>query len=232
MNAAPTSALRHVLRPLWAAAIIAAWSAPAQAQGPSQLTDPVDPAAVEIRAKSEADAAELLKSNAARLLAADAARPVAVDRSKPFASWSASVFDFRDSILVSVARTQVGTRYLRGGQSPTGGFDCSGLVRYVMHALQVPMPRTAAEQARTGLALGRDTTRLRPGDLLTFGKSNRGVSHIGIYVGNGRYIHASSVAGQVIESEINRTAAPRIRPWRGTRRVVLTDADSALKSDG
>jgi cell wall-associated NlpC family hydrolase len=151
---------------------------------------------------------------------------------KPFAAWSASVHSLRDS-LVSVARAQVGTKYVRGGQDPQNGFDCSGLVRYVMAALSVKLPRTAAQQANTGLAVVRDTTRLRPGDLLTFGKGKRGgVSHIGIYVGSGRYVHASSVAGQVIESDLSRTGSPLIRAWRGVRRVVTGADSSSRNGDG
>ena len=157
----------------------------------------------------------------------------AIDAPKPFTAWSNSVHGFRDS-LVAMARAQVGTQYVRGGQSPESGFDCSGLVRYVMAALRVKLPRTAAEQAIAGAAVDRDTTRLRPGDLLTFGKGKRGISHIGIYVGNGRYVHASSVAGQVIESDIQRPRSPLIKPWRGVRRVVAggeqSDSSTATTS--
>jgi cell wall-associated NlpC family hydrolase len=138
---------------------------------------------------------------------------------RPFALWSESAHKLRDS-LVTVARGQIGARYVLGGTTPKG-FDCSGLVRYVMAALKVELPRTAAQQARIGDEVSTDTTRLRPGDLLTFGfKGKRGVSHIGIYVGQGRYIHASSVAGRVIESDLNRTGSPLIKAWRGVRRVV------------
>ena len=138
--------------------------------------------------------------------------------------------DFRDS-LVTVARAQVGTKYVHGGNSPEGGFDCSGLVRYVMASLHVNLPRTARQQATSGLAVVRDTTRLRPGDLLTFGKGKRGqVSHIGIYVGNGKYVHASSVAGRVIESDIGRRQSPLVRAWRGVRRVA--PSDSTTNGDG
>ncbi|MEO8334506.1 MAG: C40 family peptidase [bacterium] len=159
-------------------------------------------------------------------------KPEPIDAAKPFAAWSASVHNIRDS-LVSVARAQVGTRYVRGGNSPEGGFDCSGLVRYVMAALKVSLPRTARQQATQGLAVVRDTTRLRPGDLLTFGKGKRGqVSHIGIYIGGGKYVHASSVAGRVIESDIGRTSSPLIRAWRGVRRVVAGSvADSTRNGD-
>ncbi|MDB4883590.1 MAG: NlpC/P60 family protein [Gemmatimonadetes bacterium] len=151
---------------------------------------------------------------------------------RPFARWSESVHAVRDS-LVTVARAQIGTKYVHGGTSPNGGFDCSGLVKYVMAALHVDLPRTAAQQARIGNEVSRDPNRLRPGDLLTFGKGKSGVSHIGIYVGQGRYVHASSVAGRVIESDLNRTGSPLIRAWRGVRRVVSgTDPDSSRNGDG
>jgi cell wall-associated NlpC family hydrolase len=106
-------------------------------------------------------------------------------------------------------------------------------VKYVMAALQVDLPRTAAQQARTGDEVSRDPSNLRPGDLLTFGNGKKGrVSHIGIYVGEGRYVHASSVAGRVIESDLNRSGSPLIRAWRGVRRVVSgAEPDSSRKGD-
>lgn len=170
-----------------------------------------------------------------RVAAASTIAPIMLARPaapKPFAKFSASMESLRDSIIVSVVRNQIGTRYVVGGTSPRSGFDCSGLVRYVMSALQVSLPRTAAQQARAGLALGRDSTRLRPGDLLTFGRTRDGsVSHIGIYIGNGRYVHASSVAGRVIESPLNRPASPLIRKWHGSQRVVAGAADVAARGD-
>ena len=155
-----------------------------------------------------------------------AARQEGPQQRRPFTAWSESVHNFRDS-LVTVARAQIGTKYVLGGTTPNG-FDCSGLVRYVMAALKVELPRTAAQQAQTGLEIDRDKSNLRPGDLLTFGKKGKsGVSHIGIYVGNGRYIHASSVAGRVIESDLSRTGSPLIKAWRGVRRMVIgIEADS------
>ena len=149
---------------------------------------------------------------------------------KPFAAMSASVHSLRDS-LVAIARAQVGTKYLLGGQSPERGFDCSGLVRYVMGAMQVRMPRTARQQATSGLAVRRDPTRLRPGDLLTFGTGKRGISHVGIYIGGGRYVHASSGVGRVIESDIGRNSSSLVRAWRGVRRVVAGQADSTRSGD-
>lgn len=141
---------------------------------------------------------------------------------------SASVLSLRDS-LVATARAQVGTRYVLGGQTPERGFDCSGLVRYVMASLAVHMPRTARQQATSGFAIARETKHLRPGDLLTFGKDSRGVSHVGIYVGNGRYVHASSSAGRVIESDLGRSSSSLVRAWRGVRRVVAGSAADSLR---
>ena len=151
---------------------------------------------------------------------------------RPFALWSESAQKLRDS-LVSVARAQIGTRYVFGGTTPNG-FDCSGLVRYVMAALKVELPRTAAQQARIGDEVSTDPTSLRPGDLLTFGRRGRGgVSHIGIYVGQGRYVHASSVAGRVIESDLNRTGSPLIKAWRGVRRIVAgVEPDTGVVRSG
>ena len=96
-----------------------------------------------------------------------------------------------------------------------------------MAALRLNVPRTAKQQAKSGLAVKRDTSHLQPGDILTFGKGKKGsVSHVGIYVGDGRYVHASSVAGRVIESPINRPFSPLIKVWRGARRMLSLD-DSA-----
>lgn len=127
--------------------------------------------------------------------------------------------------VVAVARAQLGRRYRRGGEKPTVGFDCSGLVQYVMHALDITLPRTARDQAHVGVELARDTAQLRPGDLLTFGTKKR-ISHIGIYVGNGRFVHASTGAGRVVERPLLRAPAKGIKPWIGVRRL-LPDSDAA-----
>ncbi len=148
---------------------------------------------------------------------------------RPFAAFSNSATTLRDSV-VQMARAQIGRRYRTGGQSPEKGFDCSGLIQYVMTALNVKLPRTAKQQALEGKAIGKDTTWLMPGDLLTFGKGSKkgDISHIGIYVGNGRYVHASSVAGKVIESAIDRPFSPLIKVWRGARRVLGGEDTSAV----
>jgi cell wall-associated NlpC family hydrolase len=144
---------------------------------------------------------------------------------------SASASTLRDS-LVALTRAQVGRRYRLGGSSPERGFDCSGLVQYVMSRLELRVPRTSKEQATIGVALDRDTSQLRPGDLLTFtARGKEQVSHIGIYVGEGRYVHASSVARRVIESPINRPPAPLIKLWLGARRMPGFPDDAPTPSD-
>lgn len=89
----------------------------------------------------------------------------------------------------------VGTPYRYGGNTPEGGFDCSGLVGYVFRdAAGIALPRTTGEIARVD-AREPKRTRLVPGDLVLFGQ--RRVDHIGIYVGEGRFVHAPSSGGTV-----------------------------------
>jgi cell wall-associated NlpC family hydrolase len=140
---------------------------------------------------------------------------------KPFSALSASAQSLRDSII-ALARAQVGTRYRIGGQTPDRGFDCSGLVRYIMSALSFSLPRTAAQQAKLGQEVGKDRDHLKPGDLLTFGRGSR-ITHIGIYVGDGRWVHASTTKGRVIETTLDRPRSPLLRNWRGVRRVIAED---------
>ncbi|GAC1694783.1 MAG: hypothetical protein NVS9B3_13010 [Gemmatimonadaceae bacterium] len=143
----------------------------------------------------------------------------------PLTMMSASALSTSDSI-VALVRAQVGKKYVFGGGSPERGFDCSGLVQYVMSLVDVHLPRTAKAQSLTGVAVPRDTTRLRPGDLLTFGRGK--VSHIGIYVGDGRFVHASTAAKRVIEVKLDRPRHPKIKPWHGVRRLVFTDTAAVV----
>jgi hypothetical protein len=141
---------------------------------------------------------------------------------RPFEEMSDAALALRDSV-VTLARAQIGQRYVLGGQTPDRGFDCSGLVRYVLAALDLQTPRTASQQASLGTAVVKDPHRLRPGDLLTFTNGKGAVSHIGIYIGDGRYVHASSTAGRVIESSLSRSMTALRTIWQGARRLVAFD---------
>jgi cell wall-associated NlpC family hydrolase len=90
----------------------------------------------------------------------------------------------------------VGTPYRYGGNTPQGGFDCSGLVEYVFRDVAgIVLPRTAQEISEIGAPdVNRD--RLESGDLVFFHQSRR-VSHVGIYVGEGRFVHAPNEGGTV-----------------------------------
>ena len=88
---------------------------------------------------------------------------------------------------VELARQQLGKPYQWGGAGPER-FDCSGLVQYVYRTLGVDLPRVSKDQARAGVGIDRD--ELRPGDLLFFATSGQQINHVGIYIGNSKFIHA------------------------------------------
>jgi len=125
----------------------------------------------------------------------------------------------RDS-LIAIARSQLGARYRLGAEQPGKAFDCSGLVRFVMGMLRLDLPRTADEQAQIGTEVPRDVATLVPGDLLTFGTARR-ITHIGIYAGEGRVIHASITKRKVIETDMERLGPKLLRTWRSARRIIV-----------
>lgn len=95
--------------------------------------------------------------------------------------------------ILNVAHRLIGTPYVLGGESPSG-VDCSGLVQYTYAQASIRVPRTTTAQFQAG----RSQPKVLPGDLLFFRTTNTGgVSHVGIYVGQGQMIHASSGSGQV-----------------------------------
>jgi cell wall-associated NlpC family hydrolase len=133
----------------------------------------------------------------------------------------------RQDSVVAMARQQLGRRYVFGGTSPLRGFDCSGFTQYLASAFGVSMPRTAAQQARAGREVPRDRSLLRPGDILTFGRGGR-VTHVGVYVGEGRYVHASSRAGRIVESDLDRPTSSLVRAWMGVRRYLDPDSTAPV----
>lgn len=115
------------------------------------------------------------------------------------------------------ALSLVGTPYRYGGNTPDSGFDCSGLVNYVYRdMLELRLPRSSRELAQLqGPRLDRD--QLASGDLVFFG-SGREVSHVGIYVGEGRFVHAPSSGGTV---RLDRLDGPYWQDhYSGAKRVM------------
>ena len=97
--------------------------------------------------------------------------------------------------LLAKAKTYLGTVYRYGGMSPKG-FDCSGFVSYVFSSVGVDLDRSSGSQARQGEPI--DLAHIQPGDLLFFSTRGmrKGISHVGIYLGEGQFIHASSWGGR------------------------------------
>ena len=118
-------------------------------------------------------------------------------------------------ILLSMARQYVGVPYVWAGRSPSG-FDCSGFIYYVFDQLGYGLPRMADGQFEVGIPVSRNS--LEPGDLVFFETYEPGPSHVGIYIGNDQFIHASSGAGHVTVTPLNKTYY-RDR-YLGARRIL------------
>lgn len=119
---------------------------------------------------------------------------------------------FGNNVVVLAYKFE-GTPYVYGGSSPSG-FDCSGFVQYVYKRLGVSLPRTAASQANVGASVSYNN--LQPGDLVFFKRGGRPVHHVGIYVGNGCYIHAPQTGDVVKVSDLTRRVG---RDYYGARRI-------------
>ena len=100
------------------------------------------------------------------------------------------------SDLISTAMGFLGVPYRRGGTDSQTGFDCSGfVVALYKESLGLVLPRTAAEQANSTQSI--DVADLQPGDLVFFNTMRRTFSHVGVYVGDGKFIHAPRTGAQV-----------------------------------
>ena len=120
--------------------------------------------------------------------------------------------------LITQAMDLLGVPYRRGGSSEASGFYCSGFVRYLYeNSVGQLLPRRAEEQARSTEVIER--SELKPGDLVFFNTMKRAFSHVGIYVGDGKFIH-SPRAGKAVKVDDMRSAYWQKR-FNGARRVPL-----------
>jgi cell wall-associated NlpC family hydrolase len=128
--------------------------------------------------------------------------------------------------LVGSSMDFLGVPYRRGGSTPQEGFDCSGFTRHVFeNSVGLLLPRRANEQARDATLAPVKRDELQPGDLVFFNTLRRAFSHVGIYVGDGEFIHAPRRGAKVrIESMRQPYWAKR---FNGARR-----ADMPLPKDG
>lgn len=119
--------------------------------------------------------------------------------------------------LLLQAMSLIGVAYRWGGSNPTAGLDCSGFIQYVFKkSLKVNLPRTAAEMARSGRAV--DKSELAAGDLVFFNTLGGRYSHVGIYMGNGKFIH-SPRTGKSVEVS-NMGLSYWVAHYTGARRVT------------
>lgn len=121
----------------------------------------------------------------------------------------------KGSEVVMYALGLIETSYRFGGKNPEAGLDCSGMVSYIYReALGISVGGSAADIARRGKPVDKEA--MRPGDLVFFNTLNRPFSHVGIYIGDGRFINAPSTNGRVrIDRLDNRYYAQRFEGVRG-----------------
>lgn len=158
------------------------------------------------------------------------AAPVDEDAFKPLpdkglvSQWTDHLYSTKDKAgdkatgLITQAMDLLGVPYRRGGSSETSGFDCSGFVRHLYEkSVGQILPRRAEEQARSTDVI--DRSDLQPGDLVFFNTMKRAFSHVGIYVGDGKFIH-SPRAGKSVKIDDMRSAYWQNR-FNGARRVPV-----------
>ena len=109
--------------------------------------------------------------------------------------------------IVNFAGRYLGYKYRWGGTSPETGFDCSGFVYYVFKHFGITVNRVASDQASNGVHV--DAAAIQPGDILCFYSGSSYIGHVGIYIGNNKFIHASNSTTGVIISELSGYYATR-----------------------
>lgn len=130
------------------------------------------------------------------------------------------------SELVSTSLGFLGVPYRRGGNSAEGGFDCSGFVKAVYEqTIGLVLPRRAEQQAAATQTIGRDD--LKPGDLVFFNTLRRTFSHVGIYVGDGKFVHSPKPGAQVRVESLG--VSYWSRRFDGARRVL--DESTSVASE-
>lgn len=135
----------------------------------------------------------------------------------------------RAAEIVVAAMGYLGVAYRRGGNGFEQGFDCSGFTRHVVAGtLGLQLPRRADEQARSAAVQPIPREALQPGDLVFFNTLRRTFSHVGIYIGEGRFIHAPRAGAQVRVEQMNLPYWHR--RFDGARRLQVAAAPGAASS--
>lgn len=137
-------------------------------------------------------------------------------------------FTHKATELAMTAVTLIGSHYKYGGNSPETGIDCSGLVRYVFkEAWGTTLPRTSLELSRVGQKVGKD--ELQPGDLVFYNTRRRNYSHVGIYLGDNKFIHAPS-SGKTVRIDNMELGYWKNR-FNGARRIASPTGKQGIDSE-
>jgi cell wall-associated NlpC family hydrolase len=122
--------------------------------------------------------------------------------------------------VVVGALNMIGVRYRWGGDTPDSGLDCSGFVRYVFQdTLGMKLPRRAAEMSQVGERV--KMSELKPGDLVFFNTMRRTISHVGIYIGDNKFVHSPSTGSTIRVDELDDGGYWEKR-FRGARRIDVS----------
>ncbi len=116
--------------------------------------------------------------------------------------------------VAKTAHTQIGKKYVFGGESPQKGFDCSGLIWWAYKKHGISVPRVTTDQAKAGQSIS--SSKAKPGDIVVFKTSSSGTGlHTGIYLGDNKFIHSPRTGANVrIESIANSYWKPKLRAVR------------------
>jgi cell wall-associated NlpC family hydrolase len=147
---------------------------------------------------------------------------------KSFASTVSSAVVDKTETLINNAMQLIGVRYRWGGNSPQSGLDCSGFVRYVFNdTFGFLLPRKSAQMSKVGLEIGKE--ELRPGDLVFFNTMRHAFSHVGIYVGDNKFIHAPSRGKSIRVDDMTKVYWEK--RYNGARRVDNTGGFDVMSEE-
>ncbi|WP_410513008.1 C40 family peptidase [Paenibacillus sp. BR2-3] len=132
---------------------------------------------------------------------------------------------FAESKMDQVIDKTIGSKYVAGGVS-TSGFDCSGFTLYVFDKIGIDLPHQSGSQYQMGTAVSQ--SELRAGDLVFFNTNGKGVSHVGIYVGDGKFAHASSSRGVTIST---LSESYYVNRYVGAKRIMSKTAYQTVATD-
>ena len=135
---------------------------------------------------------------------------------KSFTSTVSTAVVDKTETLINNAMQLIGVRYRWGGNTPQSGLDCSGFVRYVFNdTFGFLLPRKSSQMSKVGLQIRKD--ELQPGDLVFFNTMRHAFSHVGIYLGDNKFIHAPSKGKSIRVDDMTKVYWEK--RYNGARRV-------------